>query len=79
MPDAQWERTKNISAVIALLAAQTTVGRAAVDAAALSLGISRRQVYALIKRHRDGTGLLTDLAPGRSSGGKETGRLSAEV
>jgi hypothetical protein len=25
MPDAQWERTKNISAVIAPLAAQTTV------------------------------------------------------
>ena len=79
MPDALWDRTKKISAVIAPLAAQTTVGRVAVDAAALSLGISRRQVYVLIKRHRDGTGLLTDLVPGRSSGGKGTARLSSEV
>ena len=61
MPDALWDRTKKISTVIAPLAIQTTVGRAAVDAAALSLGISRRRVYVLIKRHRDG--VLTDLAP----------------
>ena len=65
--------------MIALLAAHAVVGRAAVDAAALALGISRRQVYVLIKRHRDGSGLLTDLAPGRSSGGKGTARLLDEV
>jgi len=33
----------------------------------------------LIKRHRDGSGLLTDLAPGRSFGGKGTLRLPDEV
>jgi len=79
MSDALWDRTKRVSAVIAPLAARAIVGRAAVDAAALSLGISRRQVYVLIKRHRTGSGLLTDLAPGRSSAGKGTWRLKAEV
>jgi putative transposase len=79
MPDVLWDRTKSVSAVIAPLAARAVVGRAAVDAAAAVLGISRRQVYVLIRRHRDGSGLLTDLAPGRSSGGKGTARLSEEV
>lgn len=79
MPDVAWERTKLVSAAIEPLAAQSIVGRVAVDAVAASLGISRRQVYVLIKRHRDGSGLLTDLAPGRSSGGKGTSRLMDEV
>lgn len=79
MPDVLWDRTKAVSAVIAPLAAKAVVGRAAVDAAASGLGVSRRQVYVLIKRHRDGSGLLTDLAPRRSSGGKGTLRLSDAV
>nr|QJS06005.1 transposase [Cryobacterium sp.]QJS06285.1 transposase [Cryobacterium sp.] len=79
MPDVLWDRTKLVSAAIAPLAAQAIVGRAAVDAAAASLGVSRRQVYVLIKRQRDGSGLLTDLAPGRSSGGKGASRLGDEV
>jgi putative transposase len=79
MPDVVWDRTKAVSAVIAPLAAKAIVGRAAVDAAASGLGVSRRQVYVLIKRHRDGSGLLTDLAPRRSSGGKGTLRLSDAV
>lgn len=49
MPDVLWDRTKSISAVIAPLAAQAIVGRAAVEAAASWLGVSRRQVYVLIK------------------------------
>lgn len=79
MPDVVWDRTKSVSAVIGPLAARTIIGRAAVDEAASSLGVSPRQVYVLIKRHRDGSGLLTDLAPGRSSGGKGASRLSEEV
>lgn len=79
MSDVAWDRTKLVSAVIAPLAAQEIVGSAAVDAAAQALGISRRQVYVLIKRHRGGSGLLTDLVPSRSSGGKGTLRLSGEV
>ncbi|MCZ9884729.1 DDE-type integrase/transposase/recombinase [Arthrobacter sp. B2a2-09] len=61
------------------MAAKAIVGRAAVDAAASVLGTSRRQIYVLIKRYRDGSGLLTDLAPRRSSGGKGTLRLSDAV
>ncbi len=68
IPDVLWERTKLISAVIALLANRAIFGRAAVDAAASSLGVSQRQVYVLINRYRDGSGLLTALAPGRPSG-----------
>lgn len=79
MPEVLWERAKLISAVITPLADRVIVGRAAVDAAASSLGVSRRQVYVLISRFRDGSGLLTDLAPARSSGGKGTARLSEEV
>lgn len=79
MSDVLWERAKLMSAVIAPLADHVLVGRAAVDAAASLLGVSRRQVYVLIRRFRDGSGLLTDLAPGRSSGGKGTARLPEEV
>lgn len=79
MSDVVWDRTKSISAAIAPLAAQSIAGTVAVGAVAASLGISRRQVYVLIKRLRDGSGLLTDLAPGHSSGGKGASRLVDEV
>jgi len=35
MPDALWDRTKRVSAVVAPLSAQVIVGRAAVDASVL--------------------------------------------
>jgi putative transposase len=54
------------------------VGHEAADAAAHALGLSRRQVYVLIRRARQGAGLVTDLAPGRS-GGKGKGRLPESV
>jgi len=50
-----------------------------VDAAAAELGLSRRQVYVLLRRWREGEGVASDLLPGRSSGGRGGGRLSAEV
>ena len=70
MPDVAWDRTKQISAVIAPLAARALVGGAVVDEAARALGVSRRQIYVLIKRHRDGSGLLTDMAPGAPAVGR---------
>nr|WP_197059479.1 Mu transposase C-terminal domain-containing protein [Cryobacterium sp. MLB-32] len=79
MSDDVWDRTKLISAAIAPLAVQSIAGTVAVGAVAAALGISRRQVYVLIKRLRDGSGLLTDLAPGHSSGGKGASRLVDEV
>ncbi|MFE9890640.1 DNA-binding domain-containing protein [Streptomyces scopuliridis] len=43
------------------------------------LQISRRQVYALVGRWRAGEGVVSDLLPGRSSGGIGGGRLYVEV
>jgi len=65
--------------VIARLATMSVVGLDAVDRAAAELGVSRRQVYALIKRWRAGEGVASDLLPGRSSGGRGSGRLPDEV
>jgi len=61
------------------LAALEVVGHEAADEAAQALGLSRRQVYVLIRRARQGTGLVTDLTPGRSGGGKGKGRLPEPV
>lgn len=79
MSDRAWERLRRQDEVIAPLAALATVTHGAADSAAEELGLSRRQVYILIGRHRKGTGLLTDLAPGRSAGGRGGRRLSEPV
>jgi putative transposase len=65
--------------IIGPLAQSETVGHEAADAAAQALGLSRRQVYVLIRRARQGSGLVTDLALGQSSGGKGKGRLPESV
>ncbi len=41
--------------------------------------MSRRQVYVLVRRWRAGEGLVSDLLPGTSSGGRGGGRLPDEV
>jgi putative transposase len=46
---------------------------------AAELGVSRRQVYVLLQRFRAGSGLVTDLMPGRSSGGRGRSRLDDRV
>jgi putative transposase len=51
----------------------------AADKAAAELGVSRRQVHVLVGRWRAGEGVVSDLLPGRSSGGRSGGRLPAEV
>lgn len=79
LPDEDWEQARRRSEIIGPLAALAVVGHQAADEAAQSLGLSRRQVYILIRRARQGTGLLTDLAPGRSGGGKGKGRLPEPV
>ncbi len=65
-----WELAVRRSEVIGRLADATTVGHPAVDAAATELGLSRRQVYILLARWRAGSGVVSDLLPGRSSGGR---------
>ena len=72
--DEAWERARRRAEIIGPLAVLEAVGHRAVDAAARALGLSRRQVYVLIRRARQGSGLVTDLAPGRSGGGKGKGK-----
>ena len=79
LPDAAWEQARQRMDVVGPLAALDFVGHHAADDAAHSLGLSRRQVYVLIRRARQGSGLVTDLARGQSSGGKGKGRLSEPV
>lgn len=79
LSETDWELARVRMRYIAPLAALDIVGHQAVDEAARELNLSRRQVYVLIQRVRQGTGLITDLAPGQSSGGKGKGRLSENV
>lgn len=79
LSDERWEQARRRADVIRPLAQRDTVGHEAADDAAQSLGLSRRQVYVLIRRARQGHGLVTDLASRRSSGGKGKGRLPAPV
>ena len=65
--------------VIRELAGQPAIGLDAADAAAAELGVSRRHVYTLVRRWRESTGLVSDLLPGTSSGGRGGARLPGEV
>lgn len=77
--DEVWALAVRRAEVIRPLAEAGTAGAEAVEAAAEQLGISRRQVYVLLRRWREGQGVVSDLIPGRSSGGRGGQRLSAEV
>ncbi|WP_334249290.1 Mu transposase C-terminal domain-containing protein [Morganella morganii] len=79
LPDEAWERARRRAEIIGPLAQSETVGHEAADTAAQALGLSRRQVYVLIRRARQGSGLVTDLVPGQSGGGKGKGRLPEPV
>lgn len=74
-----WAQARRRTEIIGLLVAFEVVGHEAVDGAAQALGLSRRQVYVLIRRARQGAGLVTDLAPDQSDGGKGKGRLPEPV
>jgi putative transposase len=78
MSPAAWDEARRRAAVIGPLAAGP-VSQSAADAAGERLGLSRRQVYALVERWRQGSGLVTDLAVGRSDGGRGAPRLPDEV
>lgn len=79
LPDEAWAQARHRTEIIGPLAALEVVGHEAADEAAQALGLSRRQVYVLIRRARQGTGLVTDLTPGRSGGGKGKGCLPEPV
>lgn len=79
MPDDVWEAARQKAEVIEPLARLRIVGNRLADEAALQLGISRRHVYFLIKKFREGGGLTTDLASAHSGGGRGKGRLPQPV
>lgn len=62
LPEQAWERARRRAEIIGPLAQSETVGHEAADVAAQALGLSRRQVYVLIRRARQGSGLVTDFA-----------------
>lgn len=77
--DDAWERAAKLASVVGPLAELSGVGHARADTAAVELGISRRQIYVLLRRWRDGEGLVSDLIPGRSSGGRGRTHLPGPV
>ncbi|MFF1818401.1 Mu transposase C-terminal domain-containing protein [Kribbella sp. NPDC058245] len=77
--DELWETAVRQAAVISRLAALDAASVTAVDEAATELGLSRRQVYALLGRWRTGGGVVSDLLPGRSTGGRGGSRLPDDV
>jgi putative transposase len=79
MSDASWEQAKNRASVISSLAKRSTTHAGDVDQAAKELGVSRRQIYVLLGRYRQGSGRVTDLAVRRSTGGKGGHRLPEPV
>ena len=79
VPDEVWDLAVRRARVIGPLAAADVVGGSAVEAAAAELGLSRRQVYELLRRWRQGQGAVSDLIPGRSSGGRGGERLPDDV
>jgi len=79
LPEEDWREARRRAAVIAPLAALSSVSHQAADVAGDERGLSRRQVYVLVGRYRQGSGLVTDLAPGRSDGGRGGDRLPEAV
>ncbi len=79
LTEGEWAKTKQRNDVIGPLANLDVVGRTAAEEAAVQLGLRVRQVYELIRRYKAGSGLVTDLAPSGSSGGKGKSRIAPEV
>ncbi|MCX4821592.1 DDE-type integrase/transposase/recombinase [Streptomyces sp. NBC_01142] len=79
-PDELWDAAVRQAEAIGPLAEKDPVGMTDADDAAAMLQVSRRQVYVLVGRWRAGGRRgVSDLLPGRSSGGRGGGRLSDEV
>ena len=74
-----WSLAVRRAEVIGRLARAGVVGLEVADAAAAELGVSRRLVYVLLRRWREGEGVVSDLIPRRSSGGRGREHLPDEV
>ncbi len=71
-----WEQANLRHQIITPLSKQLVIGKLAAEEAAQKLGLSRRQIYKLIQRRRQGEGLVTDMAVRPPTGGKGKKRLS---
>ncbi|WP_152648632.1 hypothetical protein [Streptacidiphilus anmyonensis] len=69
-PAEVWDAAVRQAEVIGPLAEKGRVGLANADEVAAMLGITRRQVYVPLGRWCAGEGVVSDLLPGRSSGGR---------
>lgn len=76
---SEWECARLRAEIIAPLAQLKVVTWDLADNAAVQLGLSRRQIYALIKRYRHGQGLVSDMLLNKSNGGKGKSRLPEAV
>lgn len=79
LPDAAWTEAQRRALVIGPLAAQNAVSAAAACNAGRALGLSKRTIYALLRRWWQSGGLAAMLAPRPSPGGRSKGRLPATV
>jgi putative transposase len=70
IPEAAWSEARRRAEVIRPLSERDHRPRSMVQAAAVTLGLSERQTYTLLRRCREAGGELTALIPGRSSGGR---------
>ena len=76
IPGATWREARCRAEVIRPLANRDGRPRYLVRAAAMTLGLSKRQTYTLLRRGREAGGALTALLPGRSSGGRNQPRTA---
>ena len=77
--EGEWAVARRRAHVVAELARRDVVGHEAADEAGAVLGLSRRRVYTLLTRWRAGDGIVSDLLPGRSGGGRGRGRVIDDV
>jgi len=76
IPEAAWSEARRRAEVIRPFADRVHRPRHMVQAAAMTLGLSERQTYILLRRCREAGGELTVLVPGRSSGGRNRSRTA---
>lgn len=75
VPEPLWREAERRAAVLRPLAALPACPREQARAAATALGVTERQVYRLLRRCREGGGMLTAMVRTGSSGGRGKGRI----
>lgn len=79
LSESEWENARKRFEIIRSLSELPSATRQAAGDAAITLGVSRRQVYEFLKRFRNGNDLLTDFAPKKSNGGRGKSRISEQA